>query len=218
MRLEQSRELALMVQNRIEDERRHIARELHDETGQNVTAIRSLAQSLVHHFRDSDAKARETSQLIADTAARLYTSMHDLIPSLRPLALEEATLGDALQEQVAQWRKQYPHVDFTLALDQVPATLGESYRLAACRIAQEAVVNALRHGEPRRIDVSVRGDVHSLALVVRDNGKGLPDDWQKPGRFGIRGMRERARILGGDVRVDGLESGGVRVEAALPLG
>jgi two-component system sensor histidine kinase UhpB len=205
------------VQNRIEDERRHIARELHDETGQNVTAIRSLAQSLVHHFRDGDAKARDTSQLIADTAARLYSSMHDLIPSLRPLVLEEATLGDALQEQVAQWRKQYPHVEFTLALDEVPATLGESYRLAACRIAQEAVVNALRHGEPKRIDIAVRGNAHALALEVRDNGKGLPADWQKPGRFGIRGMRERARTLGGDVRVEGLQSGGVRVEADLPL-
>jgi two-component system sensor histidine kinase UhpB len=218
VRLEQSRELALMVQNRVEEERRHIARELHDETGQSVTAIRSLAQSLVHRFRDSDAKAHDTSQLIADTAARLYSSMHDLIPSLRPLALEEATLGDALQEQVAQWRKQYPDVEFMLTLDDVPATLGESYRLAACRIAQEAVVNALRHGEPKRIDVAVRGTPNSLALSVRDNGKGLPDDWQKPGRFGIRGMRERARILGGDVRVDGMESGGVRVEAALPLG
>jgi two-component system sensor histidine kinase UhpB len=218
VRLEQSRELALVVQNRIEDERRHIARELHDETGQSVTAIRSLAQSLVHHFRDGDAKARDTAQLIGDTAAHLYTSMHDLIPSLRPLALEEATLGDALQEQVAQWRRQYPHVDFTLALDGVPATLGESYRLAACRIAQEAVVNALRHGEPHRIDIAVRGDAHSLALLVRDDGKGLPSDWEKPGRFGIRGMRERARTLGGDVRVDGAESGGVRVEAALPLG
>ena len=217
VRLEQSRELALMVQNRVEDERRHIARELHDETGQSVTAIRSLAQSLVHHFRDSDAKARDTAQLIGDTAAHLYSSMHDLIPSLRPLALEEATLGDALQEQVAQWRRQYPHVEFALLLESVPTTLGESYRLAACRIAQEAVVNALRHGEPHCIDIAVRGEPHALVLAVRDDGKGLPADWEKPGRFGIRGMRERARTLGGDVRIDGRSDGGVRVEAALPL-
>jgi two-component system, NarL family, sensor histidine kinase UhpB len=217
LRLEQSRDLALLVQNRIEDERRQIARELHDETGQSVTAIRSLAQSLVHRFRETDATARDTAQLIADTGAQLYAAMHDLIPRMRPLALENLGLTEALQEQVAQWRLQYPHIEFTLTLHSLPDEFGESYLLAACRITQEAVVNALRHGASKRIEISAHADAHALTLQIRDDGHGLSADWQKPGHFGIRGMRERARTLGGEVRVDNAQDGGVIVQATLPL-
>lgn len=217
VRLEQSRELALTIQNRIEDERRLIARELHDETGQSVTAIRSLALALVQRLQHGDAQARESAQLIADTAARLYAAMHDLIPRLRPLALEHLGLGDALEEQVGEWRRQHAQVEFALRLDELPPDLGESYALAAFRIVQEAATNALRHGRPARIDIDARVVAGALKLRVRDDGCGLAPDWQKPGHFGVRGMRERARVLGGEVRVENDAGGGVRVEAELPL-
>lgn len=218
VRLEQSRDLALVVQNRIEDERRQIARELHDETGQSITAIRSLAQSLVHRFRGRDETITEVAQLIADTAATLYASMHDLIPRLRPLALENLGLGEALEEQVAQWRRQYPETEFVLTTDSLPAQLGETYLLAACRIVQEAVVNALRHAQSKRIDIRAQTDRQSLTLSIRDHGQGLAEDWQRAGRFGIRGMCERARTLGGDVSVRNAPGGGVAVDATFPLG
>jgi two-component system sensor histidine kinase UhpB len=217
IRLEQSREFALTVQNRIEEERRHIARELHDETGQSVTAIRSLALSLVHRLGGKDEQARETAQLIGDTAARLYAAMHDLIPRLRPLALENLGLGEVLEEQLAEWRRQYPQVEFTLALSGLPQELGESCMLAVYRIIQEATVNALRHSDTRRIDVTVQADAGKLSLDVRDHGRGLAPDWKKPGHFGIRGMCERARVLGGEGIVENAEGGGVRVRAMLPL-
>ena len=217
IRLEQSRELALTVQNRIEEERRHIARELHDETGQSVTAIRSLALSLVHRLGDTDPQARDTAQLIADTAGQLYAAMHDLIPRLRPLALENLALAEVLEEQVAEWRRQYPHVEFTLALAELPQQLGESCMLAVYRIVQEATVNALRHSGTRRIDIAVNAGTGKLSLEIRDHGAGLPADWQKPGHFGIRGLCERARVLGGQGVVENAPGGGVRVHATLPL-
>jgi two-component system sensor histidine kinase UhpB len=217
VRLEQSREFALTIQNRIEEERRQIARELHDETGQSVTAIRSLALALVQRLGDADTQARDNAQLIADTAARLYASMHDMIPRLRPLALENLGLGDALEEQVGEWRRQYPQVEFALRLEALPQELGESYALAAFRIVQEAATNALRHGRPARVAILARADARTLTLQVRDDGSGLAPDWQKPGHFGIRGMRERARVLGGEVRVDNVAGGGVQVDAMLPL-
>ncbi len=218
LRLEQSRDLALIVQNRVEDERRQIARELHDETSQSVTAIRSLAQSLVNRFRDGDETTRDVAQLIADTTARLYDSMHELIPRLRPLALGGLRLSEALEEQIAQWRRQYPETEFSLTMQTLPDQMGETYLLAACRIVQEAVVNALRHAHSARIEIAARGDGNNLVLSVRDRGHGLPPDWQRSGRFGIRGMRERARTLGGDVHVADADGGGVCVDAALPLG
>jgi two-component system sensor histidine kinase UhpB len=217
IRLEQSRELALTVQNRLEEERRQIARELHDETGQSVTAIRSLALSLVQRLGEGDAPACASAQLIADTAAQLYAAMHDLIPRLRPVALDNLGLADALEEQVSEWRRRHADVEFMLALGPLPQDLGESYALAAFRIVQEAATNALRHARPAHISIDARADAHALALEIRDDGTGLAADWQKPGHFGIRGMRERARMLGGEVRVENLQGRGVRVGATLPL-
>jgi two-component system sensor histidine kinase UhpB len=215
-RLEQSRELALTIQNRIEEERRHIARELHDETGQSVTAIRSLALSLTHRA-GNDEETLRTARLIADTAAKLYAAMHDLIPRLRPLALENFELADAVEAQVAEWQHQHPQVEFALSVGPLPQKLGDSYMLAIYRILQEATVNALRHANTRRIHIDLRAEGGSLSLHIRDHGTGLPADWNKPGHFGIRGMRERARMLGGDVRVDNADGGGVCVVATLPL-
>ena len=217
IRLEQNRELALTVQNRIEDERRQIARELHDETGQSVTAIRSLALSLVHRLEGHDAELRESAQLIADTAARLYASMHELIPRLRPLALDKLGLGDVLEDQVNEWRRQHPQMEFKLAAGTLPEDLGESYALAAYRIVQEAVTNALRHAHAQRIAIEIQAAEELLAIEIRDDGAGLPADWQRPGHFGIRGMIERARVLGGDVQVDNMPAGGTRVRATLPF-
>jgi two-component system, NarL family, sensor histidine kinase UhpB len=215
-RLDQSRELALAIQSRIEEERRHIARELHDETGQSVTAIRSLATSLANRSGQDEDTLR-TLRLIADTAGQLYAAMHDLIPRLRPLALENLALADAVEAQVAEWQHQHAQIEFALSIGPLPEALGESYMLAIYRILQEATVNALRHANTHRIDIDLRVDADNLLLRIRDHGAGLAAGWDRPGHFGIRGMRERARMLGGDLALDSCDDGGVNVVATLPL-
>jgi two-component system sensor histidine kinase UhpB len=215
-RLEQSRELAEVVQSRIEDERAHIARELHDETGQSLTAIRSLALSLAR--RDGDTTTRETSALIADTAAKLYAAMHALIPRLRPITLDNLDLAEAARERIGEWRHAHPGIAFSLDIGTLPAELGESYSLAAYRILQEAVTNALRHASANRIAIRIDSDERALVLDVADDGRGLAQDWQRRGHFGVRGMQERARALGGEVSIENRDEGGTRVHASLPLG
>ena len=214
-RLEQSRELADVVQSRIEDERAHIARELHDETGQNLTAIRSLALSLAR--REGDDATRQTAQLIADTAAKLYAAMHELIPRLRPLTLDSFELAEAVTERVAEWRRLHPEIAFSLELGTLPAYLGESYALAEYRILQEAVTNALRHASASVLAIRICSEDDALTLDVADDGRGLPQDWQRRGHFGVRGMHERARALGGEVTIENRDEGGTRVHARLPL-
>ena len=214
-RLEQSRELADVLQSRIEDERAHIARELHDETGQNLTAIRSLALSLAR--REGDDATRQTAQLIADTAAKLYAAMHELIPRLRPLTLDSFELAEAVTERVAEWRRLHPEIAFSLELGTLPADLGESYTLAAYRILQEAVTNALRHASASVLAIRIGSEDDALTLDVADDGRGLPQDWQRRGHFGVRGMHERARALGGEVTIENRDEGGTRVHARLPL-
>src|SRR5581483_4761946 len=94
-RLEERREMALVVEQRIEEERRSIAHELHDEFGQSVTAIRSLAHAIMGQVDASSM--REAAQLISEEAARLYDAMHGLIPRLVPLALDQLGLADTLE-------------------------------------------------------------------------------------------------------------------------
>ncbi|HEY0181124.1 MAG TPA: histidine kinase [Dokdonella sp.] len=217
LRLEQSRALAEAVQSRVEEERRQIAQELHDETGQSITAIRSMALALTRRVDGCDAAAREAAQLIADTAARMYAAMHELIPRLRPPSLDTLDLAAAVEELVAGWRRREPQVEMALAIGTLPERLGESYALAAYRIVQEATTNALRHAQARRVEIEIGIDGGELRATVCDDGRGLAPDWQRPGHYGVRGMRERARALGGDVDIENLASGGVRVAARLPL-
>ncbi len=215
LRLEQSRELAAAVQGRVEEERRQIARELHDETGQGITAIRSLAQALIR--RGGDAPTREVAQLIADTAGRLYDAVHELVSRVRPPSVDALDLAAAIEDALAQWRRQQPQLAFAFTCGELPEPLGESYVLAAYRIVQEAVTNALRHAQAGRIAIAVDVADGALRIAVSDDGRGLAADWQRPGHYGVRGMRERARALGGDVTIGNLDEGGVRVSARLPL-
>jgi two-component system sensor histidine kinase UhpB len=217
LRLEQNRELADVVQTRVEEERREIARELHDETGQSVTAIKSLALSLTRRPDGCDESAKQTAQLIVDTASKLYAAMHDMIPRLRPLTLDSLGLADAVSEGVDEWRRQHADIQFTLELSELPEPLGASGTLAIYRILQEAVTNALRHAQAQRIDIALQTDAGALLLDICDDGRGLPADWQRPGHYGLRGMADRARALGGDVRVENRASGGVHVHASIPL-
>ena len=221
LRLEQSRDLAAVVQGRIDEDRRQIAQELHDETGQIITAIKSMALALTlrlaHGTAGAEAEARAAAQLIADTCGRLYGAIHDLIPRLHPPVLGQLELAAAIEERVSVWRREQPQIQFVLTLGQLPASLGESYALAAYRIVQEATTNALRHAQAQRIEIELDSCAGMLRIEVRDDGGGLSPDWQGPGHYGVRGMRERARTLGGDLLLENIVTGGVRMRARLAL-
>ena len=216
LRLQQSRELTETVRARVEDERREIARELHDETGQSVTAIKSLALALMRRA-DGDETTRGTAQLIADTAGKLYAAMHEMIPRLRPLTLDSLGLADTLRAQVDEWRQLHPHVDIALAIGDMPASLGDTVTVAIYRIVQEAVTNALRHANAAHIDIVLRANADVLRVNIADNGRGLPENWQQPGHYGLRGIAERARALGGEARIGNRKPHGAEIDVNIPL-
>lgn len=217
LRAEYHRSLAVAVQERLDNERRRFARELHDETSQSITAIRSMALALTHTDAGDHATSRETVRLIAATAGELYAAVHNLIPRLDAPDLEQLSLAEAIAERVPYWRREYPGVAITTSLSLPADALGTSYALAAYRIVQEAVTNACRHAGARRIDIVIDHAEKSLRVQVCDDGRGLAADWQRPGHFGVRGMRERAEALGGSVVVENRAENGVRVRAVLPL-
>jgi two-component system sensor histidine kinase UhpB len=216
-RLAASRELTRAVEHRLEQERAEIARELHDELGQAVTAIRSLAVSIGHRCGSQDAESADAAKLIAETAGQLYDAMHGLIPRLRPLTLDSLGLADALRDLAEQWTSRHPQIAVRLELGELPESAGPTMKLAVYRMVQEALANAVVHGQPSLLEIEAgrRGD--ALEVCVRDNGSGLPPDWDRPGRFGLKGMRERIEALGGTLRVAGRAERGVEVIARIPL-
>ena len=217
LKLEERRELARIVDQRLEEERRAIAHELHDEFGQSVTAIRALAQAIAMQAGTRDAGTRETAELISSEAARLYDNMHGLIPRLTPLALDTLGLAGTLENLVRDWQRRFPAVALNLR-QEIPADLGPSVALAIYRVVQEGLINALRHAQATRVEVAVSADLERIAVSVRDDGVGLPADWARAGHFGLRGLAERVAQLGGTFCVANGAAGGVELGAAIPFG
>jgi two-component system sensor histidine kinase UhpB len=215
-RLEQRREMASLADQRVEEERRLIAHELHDEFGQSVTAIRSLALAIATQGGVRDPATGEAARLISDEAARLYDAMHSLIPRLAPLSLDTLGLSATIENLVRDWRRRHPGIAIDLE-QQLPPDLGPSMTLAIYRVVQESLINALRHAQPSRVTISVQGDTQRICIAVADDGVGLPADWARPGHFGLRGMAERVAQLGGTLSVGNQPQRGVLLTAEIPL-
>jgi two-component system sensor histidine kinase UhpB len=215
-RLEERREMARLVEQRIEEERRLIAHELHDEFGQSVTAIRSLALAIATQAGPGNSATSDTARLISDEAARLYDSMHSLIPRLSPLSLDTLGLAETLENLARDWERRYPSIALALRYD-LPPELGTSAALAIYRVVQEGLINAVRHAQASRVQIELRCDDGRLTASVIDDGVGLQQEWSKPGHFGLRGLAERVENLGGKLSVTDREPHGVCLMAEIPL-
>lgn len=215
-RLEERREMASLADQRVEEERRLIAHELHDEFGQSVTAIRSLALAIATQGGARDPATREAAQLISDEAARLYDAMHSLIPRLAPLSLDTLGLAATIENLVRDWQRRHPDVVIE-ARHRLPADLGPSVTLAIYRVVQEGLINALRHARPSRVDIDVEADGERIRVSVADDGVGLPADWSRPGHYGLRGLADRVAQLGGMLHVRNRSPRGVVLSAEIPL-
>jgi two-component system sensor histidine kinase UhpB len=216
-RLEERREMASLADQRVEEERRLIAHELHDEFGQSVTAIRSLALAIATQVGTRDPATGDVARLISEEAARLYDAMHGLIPRLAPLSLDTLGLAATLESLVRDWQRRHPSIALSLQ-HSLPLELGPSMTLTIYRVVQEGLINALRHAQASRIDIMVQCHPERIVATVTDDGVGLSSDWVRPGHFGLRGLTERVQQLGGTFTIGAHQSRGVRLVADIPLG
>jgi two-component system sensor histidine kinase UhpB len=222
-RLVESRELGRWVDQKIEEERRLIARELHDELGQSVTAMRSMALSIAQRMQSHDPQAEQAARLIADESARLYTAMHGMIPRLTPLVLDRFGLVAALEDLVERTRNSHAGVavEWQLGLDLGRTPLGADTALVLYRAAQEGITNALRHGEARRIVLALAGTGSDVTLTLSDDGRGLGPagaaQETSTGHYGLRWLAERIDSLGGELRLEPALPRGAQLTVRLPL-
>lgn len=220
-RLAAQREFTQALHRRIEDERSAIARELHDEMGQLLTAIRSISAALAQNPELHGKPAGEAACLLFETAGATFDAMHRLIPRLRPAQLDTIGLADAVHDLAASIQQAHPALSIELLI-QLNRQAGTHVDAETCayRILQEALTNVVRHAQASAAWVELHMTDAELRVSVADNGRGETDPsatFSKAGHYGVRGMRERAEALGGSLAISLSEQGGLRVSACIPL-
>jgi signal transduction histidine kinase len=210
----QREELRMLARRLItvqEDERASLSRELHDDIGQSITAIKLSAVALLG---EADPRmVREMAQEIVEIADQTVAKLRDLSLLLRPPQLDALGLESALRWQAGTlFRGDGPAL--TLDVPPLPCRPPREVELACFRIAQEALTNVLRHAQARHVLLRVGCDATTLHLHVEDDGRGLAPD-RRDG-LGLITMRERAQQLGGRFEIAS-DAAGTRIDVELPL-
>lgn len=198
-----------------EQERTRISREIHDQLGQLLTAVkmelRAIDRALARDPQVASEHIRETSGLVDET----IRTVRRISADLRPGILDDFGLAAAIEWQTEQFKKR-TGMELALEAEIVEESLSKDMATAAFRILQEALTNVARHSEATSVNVAVRTTDAELLLTIGDNGKGLhPDPNHRS--FGVVGMRERARQFGGSVTISDNPGGGALVHLRMPL-
>ena len=223
LELEQNRQLTHAIQSRLEEERRSIARELHDELGQCVTAIKTIGTAIANRTQESSPEVHANALTIVSVASHIYDVVHGIIRQLRPTALDHLGLSETLKDFVSAWRDRHPEIECALQLDGAIEGMGETINITVYRIVQECLTNVARHAAATRSDIHVtrindppHRDV--VKVAVHDNGKGFAQQREREAtRFGLIGMRERVQALNGEFNIDSRPGEGVTVTAVIPV-
>jgi signal transduction histidine kinase/ligand-binding sensor domain-containing protein len=223
LRLRQlSREFNLRLEERV-NERTRIARDLHDTLLQSFHGLLLRFQTASELFPTRQAEAKQTLDSAIDQAAQAITEGRDAVQGLRSSTVETKDLAlaiNTLGEELAGSGTNPNAAEFHVGVEGTPRDLHPILRDEVYRIAGEALRNAFRHAEARRIEVEIRYDERQFGLRVRDDGKGIDskllNDDERPGHYGMRGMRERAKLLGGKITVWSELDSGTEVELSIP--
>lgn len=208
---EELQRLSVHLQDSVEEERRRLASEVHDDLGGTLTAMRFRLDTLEHHLAGAGAGAEDVAAL-RDLLARATQATRDLCTRLRPAILDDLGLVEACRWYARDWSAT-TGIKITLRLERLPAEPESALRTDVFRMLQELLTNVARHAAASRVWISLNQGRQQLTLRVRDNGRGLSG---AAGGFGLLGLRERARRHGGSVALTSSEAG-VRVHIQFPV-
>ncbi|MGL4396302.1 MAG: HAMP domain-containing protein [Hyphomicrobium sp.] len=199
-----------------EEERADIARDLHDEIGPFLFAVGVDAETIPQYLqRGASSEVTSRAAAIRQSVAHMQGHLRAILGRLRPAMHIDLGLAHAVDQLVAFWASRHP--DLVIDVDVAQESFGREADEASYRIIQESLSNAVRHGKPTRIGVTVSvSDADVMQIVVIDNGSGLGT--MRTNGFGLPGMRERMAALGGSLSVtDNGNANGVTVCAEMPL-
>jgi PAS domain S-box-containing protein len=199
-----------------EKERAAIARELHDELGQVLTALRMDTVWLLNHLKDTDSTAANHALTMRELIDKTIDEVRSIALRLRPSVLDDLGLIPALEWYTVELEKR-SGIAFILNHKDVPK-VNEIVATAAYRIAQEALTNVVRHSSATHVEISLQALGDLLELKVVDNGCGFNNvELSESDRLGVAGMRERANLAGGTLEIQSQPGKGTQVYCRLPV-
>ena len=231
--LEENRQLTFLIQKHIEDERRSLARELHDELGQYVTAIKTFAVGIANKAKSNSSgtgmpEIASSAQVIVSAANQIYDGMHNIVRQLRPGSLDNLGLAETLKDAVSNYQAQYPDIKIQLHLSKnlesgnlesgKLETLGETVSINLYRIVQESLNNAFKYANATEINIGLtKSATGELQLTIQDNGIGMDvESVDQATHFGLLGMRERAQALNGTFNIISAPTQGTLINITVP--
>jgi two-component system, NarL family, sensor histidine kinase UhpB len=220
--LAENRRLANQALAAQETERRHLARELHDELGQYLNAMSLDAGRIRDLSAQREAEIHRLSLALMQSATHVYREIGGMIRKLRPIGLDEFGLPTALEHCVDGWRERLPEATFTLAVDGDFDHLSDTLNITLYRLVQEGLTNVSKFARTSRVEIYLARAPEEIVVTMADDGPGV--DLAKPRKgLGLIGMRERVEALGGTFQIASEPGSGflfcarVPVQAGLPL-
>ncbi len=217
---DQLRNLAAHLQTAREEERTWIAREIHDELGQTLTALKmdlSVMDKKVGTNQGIETIAeliRADLKLVDET----IKTVRRLCTELRPSVLDHLGLGAAIEWQVQEFQKR-SGIECTVNLVPYDIVVDGNHSIALFRILQESLSNVLRHSQATKVTATLNDRGSSIMLEIADNGIGIAEEQlSKANSFGLLGMRERVQICNGEMKITGGPDGGTRITVIIPTG
>ena len=212
------RELSRFLESVREDERTKLAREMHDELGQTLTALKIDLSWLARRLPQEQESLLEKTESMDELIDGAIQTVKRIATELRPGVLDDLGLADAIEWQTQEFGKR-TDITFRFSASPEQVIVDRDRSTAIFRICQEALTNVVRHADATRVSVSLKKGPGRVSLRIRDNGKGIEESQiLDPRAFGLLGMRERARVWGGEVTISGAPGKGTLVAVSIPLG
>jgi signal transduction histidine kinase len=201
-----------------EEERRRVARELHDEAGQSLTVLMTGISKAIDALPEGATEANEELSRSHGLAAQTLAELRKLIYDLRPEVLDQLGLVPALRSYIKR-RLDTEKIKLQLNFSGVRERLSPQVETTLFRIIQEAVTNIVRHAEASVVKIEVAAKNSMVMAIIEDNGKGFDVEaaFESPESWGLRGMRERVTIVGGELSIKSRAGGGTRLKLQIPL-
>lgn len=216
--LQQNRELTAIIQEHVEDERKSLARELHDELGQYVSAIKIFSQNILNRTKGKDKAISDSATTVISAANQIYDGMHSIIKKLRPGSLDNLGLTETLRDMVNSWNQQYEKLNVKLKIDGNIDQLGEMANINIYRIIQEGMNNCVKHANASLVNIKLSMKKDQLTLLFKDNGVGFDKKiLESTKQFGLVGIDERVKALNGQFEVVSEIDHGTEIRIILPI-
>ncbi len=204
-----------------ENERKRVAYELHDGLGQDLLLIKNRVGMLAADTKHPPEVARQLGE-ISTSASRAIADVRAISHALRPSALEQVGFTKAVEWMLEQIAEASP-TKFSTELQNIDGLLGPDMEINLYRIVQEALNNVMKHAQAAQVIIEIKREPAGISVSIFDNGRGFdPEQAERQGdaqpSFGLTGMKERARVLGGSLRLESAPGTGTRLTLNVPLG